>query len=241
MADIIKAIELEKTYLAEKLNNCKEPFHLVDAIKKCGFKSLEEYFEVKKRYEFRQLEFTVKDITQEEIVPEILTVLEAGTIGVWFINSTKTCVFSGNQGLKNFNEEYCVKNDITVYPLLSNGGAIVHQNGDFSFGISCPKSLNIDAFFVLYRIRHAIQKYTNKKVTVNGNDILIDGAKVCGSTTYCKNDLFLFIAYFSFNDKTELIETICNKKTDKKPGYIDFMTREVLRQEVLVWLKLIST
>ena len=239
MSDIVKAIEIEKEYLSDKMNG-KESFHLIDAIKDCGFKSLEEYFEVKRRYGFRELEFISKDITQDEIVPEILTVLEAGTIGVWFINSTKTCVFSGNQGLEDFNEEYCAKNNITVYPLLSAGGAIVHQDGDFSFGVSCPENLNIDASFILNKTRHIIQKYTKKNVTVDGNDILVDGNKICGSTTYCKNGLFLFIAYFSFNDKTELIEAICNKKTDKKPSYIDFMTREDLKLGVMRWLKITS-
>ena len=236
MADIVKAIEVEKEYITKKING-KAPFHLIDAIKKCGFRSFEEYFDTKKRYQFRELKFISKDITQEEIVPEILTVLEAGTIGAWFIDSTKTCVFSGNQGLEYLNEEYCIENNIAVYPLLSVGGAIVHQDGDFSYGVSCPESLNIDASFILDRTRHMIQKYTKKNVTVDGNDILIDGEKVCGSTTYSKNGLFLFIAYFSFNDKTELINAICNKKTDKKPGYIDFMTREDLKQEVLTWLK----
>lgn len=237
MADIVKAIELEKTYLAEKLNG-KEPFHLVDVIKECGFKSLEEYFEVKKRYEFRQLNFTVKDITQEEVFGELTTVFENRTVGLWLCDHPKTCVFGGVQGLKDFNEEYCIKNNITIYPYLSNGGIIVHQNGDFTYGLSCPANIYSDAGYILDRTRHMLQKYTNKKVTIDGNDILVDGSKVCGSTVYNKNGLFLILVYFSFNDKTELIETICNKKTDKKPGYIDFMTREVLRQEVLVWLRI---
>lgn len=237
MADIVKAIELEKTYLAEKLNG-KEPFHLVDVIKECGFKSLEEYFEVKKRYEFRQLEFTVKDITQEEVFGELATVFENRTVGLWLCDHPKTCVFGGVQGLKDFNEEYCVQNNITIHPYLSNGGIIVHQNGDFTYGLSCPTSIYNDPGYILDRTRHMLQKHTNKKVAIDGNDILVDGLKVCGSTVYNKNGLFLILVYFSFNDKTELIETICNKKTDKKPGYIDFMTREELRQEVLVWLRI---
>ena len=240
MADIVKAIEVEKEYITKKING-KAPFRLIDAIKKCGFRSLEEYLDTKKRYQFRELKFISKDITQEEIVPEILTVLESGTIGAWFIDSTKTCVFSGNQGLECLNEEYCIENNIAVYPLLSVGGAIVHQDGDFSYGVSCPESLNIDASFILDRTRYIIQKHTKKNVVVDGNDILIDGAKVCGSTTYCKNGLFLFIAYFSFNDKTELIKNICNKETAKSPAYIDFMTRNELKQEVAKWLRLTST
>lgn len=240
MADIVRAIELEKEYVNKKIKG-EIPFVLIDAIKKCGFRSFEEYFDTKKRYQFRELEFVSKDITQAEIVPEILTVLENGTIGVWFIDSIETCVFSGNQGLKDYNKDYCIENNITVYPLLSGGGAIVHQYGDFSFGVSCPESIHMDAVYLLNRISKLIQKYTDKTVEVDGNDILVDGKKVCGSTTYCKNGLFLFIAYFSFNDKTELIDIICNKETTKRPSYIDFMTRDELRQEVAKWLRLTST
>jgi lipoate-protein ligase A len=123
---------------------------------------------------------------------------------------------------------------------LSGGGIIVHQDGDFTYGLSCPESIRVDANYILDRTRHIIQKYTDKKVTVDNNDILVDGLKVCGSTVYNKNGLFLILVYFSFNDKTELINTICNKKTDKAPSYIDFMTREELKQEVLSWLRINS-
>ena len=163
---------------------------------------------------------------------------ENRTVGLWLCDHPKTCVFGGVQGLKDFNEEYCVKNNITIYPYLSNGGIIVHQNGDFTYGLSCPASIYSDAGYILDRTRHMLQKHTNKKVTIDGNDILVNGLKVCGSTVYNNNGLFLILVYFSFNDKTELIEAICNKKTDKQPGYIDFMTREELRQEVLVWLRI---
>lgn len=239
MADIVKAIEVEKEYITKKING-KAPFRLIDAIKKCGFRSLEEYLDTKKRYQFRELEFAFRYISQEEVEDELLTVFDNGTIGVWFCDHAKTCVFGGRQGLENFNEEYCIKNGIAVYPYLSNGGIIVHQNGDFTYAVSCPTSLQIDHTFFLERTRYILQKYTNKKVTIDGNDILVDGQKVCGSTVYNKNGLFLFMAYFSFNDKTELIKNICNKKTDKMPSYINFMTRNELKQEVAKWLRLTS-
>ena len=239
MNDIVKAIEKEKEYLYNKINN-KKSFNLVDAIKDCGFKSLEEYRAVKRRHEFRHLEFVVKDITQEEVLDELSTVFENGTIGLWLCDHPKSCVFGGIQGLKDFNEEYCIENNITVYPYLSAGGIIVHQDGDFTYGLSCPAKINVDSEYILNGTRSILQKYTDKKVTVNGNDILVDGLKVCGSTTYVKNGLFLILVYFSFNDKTELINVICNKKTNKNPSHIDFITREDLKLEVMKWLSIIS-
>jgi len=233
--DILKAMEAEQTYLSHKLKG-EQVFQLVDEIKKYGFETLEEYFDNKKTHQFRALKFAVKSITQEEVVDELKTVFEDGTIGIWLCDHPKTCVFGGVQGLKDFNEDYCIENNITIHPYLSGGGIIVHQDGDFTYGLSCPENLHVDAKYILERTKDILQKYTNKKVTVDNNDILIDGMKVCGSTTYKQNGLFLILVYFSFNDKTELINAICNKQSGKPPNHIDFMTREELKQEVLRWL-----
>ena len=54
--DIVKAIEKEQEYLFYRRNG-DEPFHLVDAIKECGFDTLEEYFAAKKEYGFNHLSF----------------------------------------------------------------------------------------------------------------------------------------------------------------------------------------
>lgn len=233
--DILKAIEIEQTYLNHKLKG-EKTFNLIDEIQKCGFKSLEEYFDTKKTYQFSELEFAVKNITQEEVIDELKTVFNDGTIGLWLCDHPKTCIFGGINGLENFNEDYCIENNLTVYPYLSGGGIIVHQDGDFTYGLSCPENICIDAKYILEKTSNILQKYTDKKVTVDNNDILVDMSKVCGSTTYKQNGLFLILVYFSFNDKTELINAICNKQSGKTPSYIDFMTREELKQEVLKWL-----
>lgn len=240
MADILKAIEIEKEYLIYRMND-EEPFHLKEEIEKCGFKSLDDYFEAKREHEFEKLEFAEADITQEEVINELSKVFENKTIGVWFCDHPKTCVFGGYQGLDDYNEEYCIENNIVVYPFLSGGGIIVHNDGDFTYGLSCPESLNIDAGFILDKTRRILQKHTDKRVTVDGNDILVNGLKVCGSTVYNKNGLFLILVYFSFNDKSELIKAICNKEMIKEPTYIDFITREQLRLEVAKWLSIQST
>lgn len=233
--DIIKAMEIEQTYLHHKLIG-EKTFNLIDEIQKYGFESLEEYFDAKKTYQLSKLEFTVKNINPDEVVDELKIVFENNTTGLWLCDHPKTYVFGGINGLENYNENYCIENNITVYPYLSGGGIIVHQDGDFTYGLSCPANLNIDANYILKRTSEILQKYTDKKVTVNGNDILVDMLKVSGSTSYKQNGLFLILVYFSFNDKTKLINNICNKKSDKIPGYIDFITREELKQEVLKWL-----
>ena len=239
MSDIVKAMDIENEYQVCRANG-RYPYHLLDKIKDCGFESLEEYFETKRDYQFNHLDFTFIEVSQEEIIPEIKRILAQKLTGVQFFDSPVTCVFNGFSGDASFNLEYCIKNDIVVLPLLTGGGTIVHQAGDFSWGVCCPSDININSQYILDGVRNILQKYTDKNVAVDGNDILVDGNKVCGSTTYNNNGTFLFVSYYSFNDKTELISNICNKVSGKIPGYIDFMTKAEFKQEVSKWLRVNS-
>ena len=235
MADIVKAIEKEKEYLSYRMKG-EEPFHLVDAVKECGFDSLDAYFAAKTEYMIRQTAKTVTECAQSEIVSEAVRIIQNRLTGVWYAYSDQTCVFNGDCGAQTYNAEYCAENGITVYSLGAMGGTIVHSDGDLSWGIALPSDIYADYAYFLNHIADIMQKHTEKSVTVSGNDILIDGEKVCGSTVYKVNSIFLFISYFSFSDKANLIQVICNKETQKVPTYIDFMTRDTLKREVMEWL-----
>lgn len=234
--DIKKAIEIEEYYL-ECRKKGEYPFHLVDKIKECGFESLSQFHGEKREYEFKRMKFTVTEVTQDEIVPEVHRILKNKLYGIWYADSDRTCVFNGDYGEKTFNKEYCVNKNIPIYDYLTSGGTIIHKKGDFSFGISCPLKMQIDSDFVLNRLKNILQKYTDKTLTVSGNDILVNGEKICGSAIYQKNGVFLFLSYFSFSDHSNLIEHICPvPKSGKTPSYIDFITREQFKSEVTAWL-----
>lgn len=233
--DIVKAIEKEKEYLSYRMKGA-EPFHLIDAIKECGFDSLDAYFNAKTEYMIRQTAKTMTECAQSEIVSEAVRIIHNRLTGVWYAYSDKTCVFNGNSGADTYNAEYCAENGIPVYSLGAMGGTIVHSYGDLSWGIALPSSIAVGCDYFLNHIADIMQKHTDKMVTVSGNDILVDGKKVCGSTVYTVNGVFLFISYFSFSDKTDIIRAICNKETQKIPGYIDFMTSDDLERGVMEWL-----
>lgn len=240
MTDIKKAIDIEKYYLECRMKG-EYPFHLIDKIKECGFESLHEYQETKKEYELLNLDFKFHNVSQADIVPEVHRILTDKVIGIWFADSEETCVFNGNQGAQTFNEEYCKKNEITAYNYLTDGGSIIHKAGDFSFGISCPVELNINATFILNKIKNILERHTDKTLVVSGNDILLDGFKICGSATYNVNGIFLFLSYFSFCDHSDLLGNICPlPKSGKTPGYIDFITRDQFKEEVAEWLQLVQ-
>jgi lipoate-protein ligase A len=234
MADIVKAIEKEKEYLSYRMKG-QEPYHLQDALREYGFESLSEYFEAKKKHSFVSSGFTFVEKEPITGIVECLRLLALQKPFVLFANSDTRFVFHGNSDI---NREYCEENHIPIVPILTSGGAIVNLPGDFSFCVCCKKDLVNDVGYILNGVSKCIQKYTDKNVTVDNNDILVDGKKVCGSASYSQGKYFMFVGYFSFSDKSELIPHICNtSKVGKDVGFIDFMNRDILRQEVKEWLQ----
>lgn len=236
MVNIESAIQLEEQYVQYRLNK-EEPFSLIDEIKKCGFNNFEDYFQAKNAYLLSHLNFNFIEQPMPNGVSEIFKMIENNRAGILFVDWENTFVVSGNDGLETFNEEFCKKNNIQVFPLYTNGGAIVGTQGDFSLGICIPSNLSINDNFILNKIKDIIQKYTLKTVSVNKNDILIDGNKICGSATYQGKDVIMVIMHFSFSDRIDLISKICiTNKINKPIGFIDFITRQEFKQEILTWL-----
>lgn len=238
MADILKAMDIEQEYLKYKLKN-EEPFNLVDRIEECGFISLEHYFEKKKQYQFNQLNFEVIQSTPSKCISVGMSVMETQKTSVVFVDDSETFVFVGNN--KPYNKEYCESNNISIYPLYTNGGTIVGAEGDFSFGICTPVDINIDARFLLRGIKNILARRI-PNVTISGNDILVDGYKVIATTNYSSNNMNLFITHVSFSDRYNLIKNICHTDSEpiKIPSYIKDMTRDEFKQEVKAWLNLSS-
>lgn len=234
MADILGAIEKEKEYLAYRMRG-EEPFHLVDAVKEYGFESLEEYFNAKRDYEFSQLEFEIIDTTPEKAIADVLECINEKKTAVLFTVTDKTLVWNGNNS--EFNESYCEECGIPIYPLYTGGGTIVSTPGDLNIGICFPEISGLNARYILNGFTKIFKKYTNEEVKIDGNDILIGGRKVLGSSVYKKNGMFVFITPVSLSEKEELIGEICLKHSTKQPGYIGFMDAETLREETEKWLK----
>ena len=229
MGNIVEAIEKEKEYLANRMVG-KEPFHLVDAVRECGFQDLKDYFEAKRLYEISLLSFEIIETTPECAIADVMNTIAARKTAMLFAVTDKTLVWNGNGS--TFNNHFCEVCGIPVYPLQTGGGTIVSTKGDLNIGICVPERMGMDARFILERLADIFRKHTDKTVEVSGNDVLVDGCKVLGSSTYNGNGMFMFITPVSFSDKTELIANICTKHSEKQPGHIDFMSSAALRQEV---------
>lgn len=235
MNDIVKAIERETKYLSYRMRG-EEPFHLVDAVKECGFDSLTDYFKAKKKYTMSQLEFEVREPTADIAIADIHKVMNEKRTAVLLVRTEHTFVWNGDNS--TFNEGYCNECSIPIYPLNTRGGTIVSTKGDLSIGICVPESIGIDVNYLLNELADIFRKHTDKHISVDGNDVLVDGFKVLGSTTYKSNGMFMFVAIISLTEKSELISKICTKHSVKTPAYIDFLTCDELEHEIRKWLKL---
>ena len=235
MADIAKAIAKEKEYLAYRRKG-EEPFHLVDAVKECGFDSLTDYFKAKTEHTFNNLPFSFVAKKPSECIDYFFKMMYEKETGIVFIDSDETFVFSGES--KPYNAEFCEENNIPIYPLYTKGGAIVSTPGDFSIGICFPEYVGADVFFILSHLKSIFGKYM-EGVTVNGNDLLLNGNKICGSIMYHRNGMKCFACHFSFKDNTELIEKICDiSGSIKVPTAISGLTVAQFKKELTEWLGL---
>lgn len=240
MADIVKAINIREEYFKLKAQGIHQ-YHLIDKLQECGFESIEQFEEEERVYRLGLVEFNYVEQPMPGGVAEIFKMIESNKPGVLFVDWEDTYVVCGDAGMKSFNEEYCKENNITVFPLYSPGGSIVGSKGDFSFGVCTPLRAKADAWFILNQVKAIIQRYTDLVVTVEGNDILVDNKKICGSAFYQGENVLMVIMHFSFEDWSELISHICNpNKVGKPVSYIDFMTRQEFKQEVKRWLRLDS-
>ena len=235
--DIEKAIKIEKEYQQARMLG-EYPYHLVDKIRECGFETLDEYFSAKPGYYFGKCAFEVIETTPVRAITDVLDSIRNKKTAVLFADTVDTIVWNGDNSL--YNSDYCVEKGIPVLPIKTAGGTIVSTHGDLNIGICVPKETGVDAKFILDGLASIFRKYTDKKVTVERNDILIDGYKVLGSSTYDAFGMFVLITPVSMTEKMNLISSICLKKSEKIPARIDFMDATTLRQEVSEWLSIQS-
>lgn len=236
MTDIVRAIAKEQEYISHRMKG-EEPFHLVDAVREFGFESLEEYFYAKRSHIFGSLEFRYMEKEADVCMANLFRMMSEKETTISFTDTNYPLVYLGES--KPYNEEFCKENNITVLPLYTAGGAIVSSVGDLSTGICFPDNLGIDDKFILSKLRDILGKYMDN-VTVNGNDLLVDGKKICGSSKYVQNGMLLFVAHFSFADSSELIKNICEVEgvqSVKEPTYITGISRADFKREVAEWLK----
>lgn len=123
-----------------------------------------------------------------------------------------------------FNEEYCINNNIPIFRVERVGGTIVSNVGDFDFVIVDPnieKDVRIPPE-VLQKL-FVLANDHELDVVFDGNDLLIDGYKTASYSNRQVDGGIYTAIHISMSVNMELIQNICTKEMKKIPkGLNDF-------------------
>lgn len=167
------------------------------------------------------------DITENAIL--------TGQYGIYISHGEGIHAYHGNQPI---DYDLCENLGVRVVELGYNGGMILGSEADLSIIIVAPVAIGLSHEVIINKYHEIISKYISN-TTIDGNDILVDGNKVCGSMERTIGVVYEWAAQVSFADYSEYIAQICNKPPVKKPAYIDsnLLTRDTLEEEILAWLQ----
>ena len=210
MSNILKAIEKEKEYLSYRMEG-KEPFHLVDIVKECGFNSLEDYFTAKRRHE----------ISQEPVV-KVASKDATATIQDFIVNQKHGFAYCVHDEKLAFvaktddvNADACEEYGYTVLDTQHTGGVVVVNKGDMSvvhFGTVGNRGMQDFADYLIERY-----KERGLNATYEGNDVLIDGYKISGLSATTYGNIQYSTIHIGINTNLDHIKAICKKPMNKVP------------------------
>lgn len=233
MDKLLKAMEIEKIYQENRLNG-KEPFHLFDEIKICGYETLEEYFSEKCEYLFSQWIPNINYINVAEVATITENAILNGNHGIFIVKDGGVYAYHGSDII---DYELCKNLGVHVVELNYEGGTIIGSENDLSLMMVMPVSIFMNNNIIMNKFKEIIEKYI-EGISIDGNDLLVNGEKVMGSMTRNVGNTFVWAAQISFSDYSDIIAKVCNKHSVKKPAYIDNnkLTRDILESEVVRWL-----
>ena len=232
MKNLSGAMEEEKKYIDDRLSGINTSFPT--RLSAHGYTDLTEYFNDKRDYLFNQWIPEVIYIDVNTLTTKLEKAVKEEKYGVYISVSDGLYAFHGNDII---DYELCKDLDICVAELYHQGGTIIGSNADLGIEIVAPISIGLDNGYILNKFYEIISQYIDN-VTVDGNDILVNGEKVMGSMRRNVGNAFVWAAQISFADYSDIIAKVCNKPAIKKPSYIDNrrLSRDQLEKEVLAWL-----
>ena len=210
MANLEKAMEKEQEYIAYRMKG-EEPFHLADAVKECGFETLEQYFTAKHRHEIAQM--GVVQVTQAEWLGEATRYINEGLHKTAYlvVENPVVGVYSKSQ----VDEEVCNTLGYEVVETYNDASAVVHSKGDILFGHFCTTDIGWHRLFIEHFVNWLKGKGLNADYV--SNDIVVDGYKVCGMAVTKYGELTYTAGFIGINTNLDHIKAICRKPMNKVP------------------------
>lgn len=233
MKQIQRAIEEEKLYIQDRLNNIDTS--LISRLSQYGYNSLDEYFTEKREHLFGQWNPEVYYVDVNTLTTDLETAVQNEKYGIYISTTNSLYAFHGSDEI---DYELCEKLGVVVAEVFHHGGTIIGGVEDLGIEFVIPQSFGITTKFMLDKFYNIISKYETN-VEVSGNDILVNGEKVLGSMTRHVGNAFVWAAQISFCEHRDIIEQICMKRSTKKPGTIknEKLTKQELLREVFEWLQ----
>lgn len=231
MLNIEKAIEIEK----EGFYNESNEDVLFEKIKHLCFENIEDYKEQKRKFLFNKWVPEVHKVPIKEYSEVVNKAIHYEKFGIYISYGEGVHAYHGNQPL---DYDLCKKLGVEVVELNYNGGTIIGSEKDLSIIMVFPVMMDLQHEFIINNIVDIISKYV-PNVTVDRNDILVDGKKVSGSMMRQVMGSRVWAAQISFNEYSDYIKQICVKPPLKEPSYIDnnLLTRDKLEEEIIKWLR----
>lgn len=228
MTDIMKAIDKEKEYLSYRMEG-KEPFHLVDAVKDCGFNSLDDYFATKRRYEVSQM--PIVKVASKDATATIRDSIVNQKHGFAYCVHDEKLAFVAKA--EDINADACEEYGYTAIDTKHTGGVVVVNKGDMSVVHFGAVGNVVMKDFAMY----LIDKYKERglNATYEDNDVLIDGYKISGLSATTYGNLQYSTIHIGINTNVDHIKQICRKPMTKVPkGLSDYgITTEEVEQMFL--------
>lgn len=155
----------------------------------------------------------MKKIEFKEYVKNLPNFLNTDEEQLYFVYGDKSYVLSNGS---EFNEQYCIDNNIEVIRTEHNGGTIVSSIDDIYVGFITPHSNDFGT-----RIFHAFLEFLKNKglnANYNGNDILIDETYKVAANSKIKTNYkyYTAVGFFGTAD-IETIKNVCVKPMNKIP------------------------
>lgn len=234
MADISGAYVEELVYKADKLAGLQTS--LLERLAKYGYNRLEDYFSERSAYRLtvmaRPRITTLADPTTAEIT-ELFAVNSLAGRPLFLIpelTGRAAYVNSKREIIAERAEELGVR---LIYTQLS-GGTMIESPGDIHFSLMLPlgfpETYSLDAFNGIFL--PALRKYV-PAVVLSGNDFMVDGVKVGGSTYTMVDGTQIYGINITGEDVTALAAEIIPPRSVKPIGYVDTSTfKEALMADV---------
>lgn len=177
----------------------------------------------------------VTRITYQQFVQNLHKIFNTEYVQAYCVISEGLEVHTGNEN--DCNYEYCEQHNIPVYDLHRSGGTIVCCDGTIGVALIA----NVENGWMHNKFTDAFIQFLNSKginnISVDDNDILVDGYKVASSVEKRVNEnlSMIFGGYLiSYDVNLEAIQNICTKQIVKTPrGLVNW---GITKQEIIDWV-----